>query len=489
MLPELDSTWQITVFIFFIFEWVLRLVMLYFVPRKKSPATANGWLLLIMLLPTIGTLLYLMFGSPKLPRIRRQKQRKVDQLTAVELDELRAKNPQLVPQLDNPDYVSLSRLASVLGGLPPMTGNKVEIIDDYETIFSEIASSIDKAKKYVHIEYFIVAMDKSTEVIFKAIDRAAKRGVKVRVLYDKLASFRFPQYKAMLTRLDRAGVEHHEMIPLHIIPGKNFARPDLRNHRKIVVIDGKLGFTGSHNLVQKTYHRKDELQYEDLVIKLQGPAVWQLNNVFRSDWYPETGEALLDLVEDQDLPKSAGDVTAQVLPSGPSHEEENNLRFYTSMVHSAKQRVGIVVPYFIPDDSFLDAITTAAQRGVEVTIINSAIMDKAIVGHAQRSYYDELLEAGVNIYLYDSPVFLHNKQLIIDEDLAVVGSSNLDIRSFALDLELNTILYDKKVVAQLYEIESNYLEKAQKLTLKNWSQRPFRHKILESLARISAPLQ
>lgn len=197
----------------------------------------------------------------------------------------------------------------------------------------------------------------------------------------------------------------------------------------------------------------------------------------------------MELVEDEDLPKSAGSSIMQVLPSGPSHTHANNLMLYTSLFHAAKNRISIVVPYFVPDESVMSAIKAAAQRGVRVTIINSEIIDKILVGHAQRSYYDELLDAGVKIYLYKKPIFLHNKQVLIDNDIAVTGSSNLDIRSFELDLELTVIIYDKKIVKQLEIIEAVYTKKSQHITKKIWSKRTLRLRLLDRLTRLTAALQ
>ena len=463
--------------------------MLYIVPRRKSPSMANGYLLLIMLVPTIGTVLFMLFSHPKLSRIRRRQQRTVDAMTAEELHYIAKNNKSSTGLPANETQSSLARLAEVLGGFPVMSGNKISFYTGYDKSIDQIVKAISNAKSYVHVEYFILVRDSSTEKIFDELEKAQERGVKVRVLYDRLISRRYPGHSEMIRRFDKARIEYHPMIPLSLIPGSKFTRPDLRNHRKIVIIDGDMAFTGSQNIVKKNYHRRDDLEYEEIVMKLSGPLVWQLNNVFRSDWYPESNEPLLDLVEKQDLPKKTGTVLGQVLPSGPSHQEENNLRFYTSMVYAAKKRVGIVVPYFVPDDSFLDALTTAAQRGVEVVIINSEAIDKIIVGRAQRSYYEELLQAGVKIYLYDKPVFLHNKQLLIDDEMAIIGSSNLDVRSFALDLELNVVLYDTRTVKTLLEIEAGYLQKSTQLTLSSWMKRPFRHKLAESLARITAPLQ
>lgn len=474
---------------FLVFEWVVRVIMLFIVPRSRKPSSANAWLLLIILTPTLGAILFYMFGHPKLPNARRERQRQVDIMTQKELDELNHTKPGLFANLDNDNHKTLARLATVLGGMPPMTGNSIELLDDYEESFKSLISEINKAKQYIHIEFFIATYDSSTKPVFLAIESAVKRGVKVRFLYDRVLSTRYPGRKKMRQELKSYGVEVIEMLPLSLKPGKAFARPDLRNHRKIVVIDGQTAFSGSQNLIDKGYHRKDGLYYEELNMKIKGPLVWQYNNIFRADWYAETKEALLELVEDEDMPKSAGSVVAQVLPSGPTHDHDNNLKFYTSMVYSAKKRVGIVVPYFIPDESFLDALTAAAQRGVEVTMINSEAIDKLLAGHAQRSYYEQLLEAGVKIYLYDKPVFLHAKQVLIDDGVAILGSSNLDIRSFELDLEITAIVYDARVVKDLEKIEARYLQSAKRITLKKWQNRSNKHKMLDSISRLTAALQ
>ncbi|HMT55828.1 MAG TPA: cardiolipin synthase [Candidatus Saccharibacteria bacterium] len=474
---------------FFIFEWVIRIVMLFIVPSRRKPSSANAWLLLIMVIPTIGTILFYMFGDPKLPKTRRRLRRKVDSFTRDELDKLRGSYPNLFAKLVKSDYQTLSRLATVLGGLPPMNGNKIEIITGYEAAFETLIKDIDAAQEYIHIEYFIATYDDTTKPVFLALERASVRGVHIRFLYDKVVSRRYPGQKKMKQELNRIGVELIAMLPLFLVPGKKFMRPDLRNHRKIVVIDGKVAHSGSQNLIDRSYHRRDGIIYEEVVLRFKGPIVWQFNNIFRSDWYAETHDALLELVEDEDVPDMVGDITAQVLPSGPAHEHDNNLKFYTSMIHSAKKRIGIVVPYFIPDESFFDALTAAAQRGVKVTMINSASIDKILAGHAQRSYYEELLEVGVEIYLYNEPVFLHTKQILIDDDVAIVGSSNLDIRSFQLDLEVSTILYDTHIVKKLEHIESEYLKTSKKVTMKVWQSRSLRLKMLDRIARLTAAFQ
>jgi cardiolipin synthase len=296
--------------------------------------------------------------------------------------------------------------------------------------------------------------------------------------------------KNMKKRLDAIGVEWHPMLPIKL-PGKNFNRPDLRNHRKIVVIDGIIGYTGSQNLVTRNYHRKDDLVYDELVARVTGPVVLQLEAVFITDWFSETGK-LLGRNSNHELNtdvKATGNVIAQILPSGPGFDNDNNLKLFTALIHGAKKRVVIVNPYFVPDDALITAITSAAQRDVEVIMINSQIMDQAMVGNAQRSYFEELLKSGVNIHQYDLPILLHSKYMIIDDEVSVIGSSNLDMRSFQLDLEVTLVVYDKKVIKNLEKITDKYLNRTHPLKLPEWKLRSWKSKLVENLARLTAAVQ
>lgn len=483
------STWQIFLIVYFIIEWVLRIGMLFVVPNNKRPSSATAWILLIMIVPVLGALLFAMFGNPRLPRRRRDAQSAVDNMTAKELKTIQEHHPQLIKPLVNKDADNLEALAYRTGGLPAFHGNDVSLIRDYQQTLGAYVLAIQNAKKYIHVEFFILGLDSTSERVFVALEEAVERGVTVRVLYDRFASARYPGYRAMVARLKSSGVQWRAMLPYRLIPGREFTRPDLRNHRKLLIVDGEVAFSGSQNLITPTYHRRDDIMYEELTVQMSGPVVWQCNNVFRADWFAETHEPLLDLVENEDVPAKTGDTTLQIVPSSPSHVYDNNLLLYTSMFHVAKKRISIVVPYFVPDDSIMVALTAAAQSGVEVIMINSASIDKLFTGHAQRSYYDELLQAGVKIYLYKKPIFLHTKQVIIDDDIAIVGSSNLDIRSFELALEVNMVIYDSQVVKQLRDIESDYLTRSTSVTKKKWATRAFREKLLDRLSRLTAALQ
>jgi cardiolipin synthase len=228
-----------------------------------------------------------------------------------------------------------------------------------------------------------------------------------------------------------------------------------------------------------------------LVARVTGPVVRQFNALFMTDWYSETDVVLL-----KDLPpetrgavSATGDVLCQTLPSGPGFADDNNLKLYTQLISAANHKLTIANPYFVPDDSLMTAITTAAQRGVDVTLISSEIGDQFLVYNAQRSYYEQLLRAGVKVYLYRSPILLHSKHLSVDDDIAVIGSSNLDLRSFTLNLEVTLICYDKSVVSAMQPVFAGYLKRSKQVYLHEWMLRPAVARLAENLSRLTAALQ
>jgi cardiolipin synthase len=478
--------------LFFVFEWIVRLLAIYFVPRNRKPSSATAWLMLIMLSPTLGTAAFILIGSPKLSKSRRSKQRTMDYIIEKAVEEAQSNSHlRKFVHFDVSDRVDhLVKLTTNLGGLPAFSSNKVELLPEYNDNFKAMIGDIDRAKKFIHVEFFIIAYDDSTKPLFEAMHRAVRRGVKVRVLFDTFGSHRLPGYRKMKRALTECGAEWYGMLPIKL-PGAEFNRPDLRNHRKIIVIDAEVGYTGSQNLVRRDYHRRDELYYDELMVRVSGPIVTQLHAAFITDWYSESEELLSreNAPEIELSLEAAGNTLAQVMPSGPGYDNDNNLKLFTTLIHAADKKVVIVNPYFVPDDSLMIAITSAAQRGVEVIMLNSEIMDQRMVGHAQRSYYEELLKAGVQIFWYNHPILLHSKYITVDDDIAAVGSSNLDLRSFQLDLEVTLIIYDKKTVADLQRLTAGYLQKSHPVKLNEWQSRSKTDKLLDSLARLTAALQ
>lgn len=291
----------------------------------------------------------------------------------------------------------------------------------------------------------------------------------------------------MKQRLRAMKAQWKAMLPISLRPSR-YNRPDLRNHRKIVVVDNRYAYMGSLNMITSNYHRKDSIQYIELVSRMEGPVVNESAAVFASDWYSETN-VMLDHFMTNSLPAKKGSVVAQILPSGPGYVLENNLKVFVSLIHSAKKSVIITNPYLVPEESLLGAIISVAQRGVHVSILNSQAMDQWMVGHAQRSYYDQLLKSGVEIALYKKPELVHSKYMVIDNEVAIVGSSNMDIRSFELNHECISIFYNPSVARTLTAQHTSDLAKSKKLSPLTWSKRGMKSELLDAVARLTSALQ
>jgi len=310
------------------------------------------------------------------------------------------------------------------------------------------------------------------------------------VLADHLGSLSYPGYKDLVARLEAAGIPWRRMLPVRPWRGE-YQRPDLRNHRKILVVDGRTAFTGSQNLIDRSYNKKSNrrhhLQWHDLMLRVQGPAVGHLNAVFATDWYCETDELLR---HETPAPEPApGGVVCQVLPSGPGRQKQGNLQLFIHLFASADERITVCTPYFVPDESVLNALRTAVGRGVQVRLYLGSTPRHSVTYHAQCSYHEDLVRAGIEVYLYPSPHVLHSKFVLVDDQVAVVGSSNMDIRSFALDHEINLMVVDPGVVADLEAVAEDYHQDSQELDLDTWLDRSWYRKYVDNAARLTSALQ
>jgi cardiolipin synthase len=466
--------------IFFISEWLIRLVMVVVVPFRRTPAAAKGWLLLIFFEPWIGLLLYLLIGRARLARWQREQLARLPQAMAGVVARL-AGDPNVFHPDVGPALSQAVSLAEKLGGSPILGGNAVELLVDYDGTIARLAADIDQAQSHVHLQFYIFADDRASAPVIDALGRAARRGVRCRVLTDAIGSR--SALRTLRPKLTAMGVDVQEMLPVNLLPWRK-ARLDLRNHRKIAVIDGRVGYTGSQNLVAADF--KAGVAYEDLMVRTTGPVVLELQYVFAADWFLETNVVLGGEAEFP-APQITGKVPAQALASGPAFPNQNNQRLFVGLVHGARKKVVLTTPYFIPDEPLLQAMQTAAMRGVEVHLVVSEKGDQLIVWLAQKSYYEELLEAGVHIHLYRQG-FLHAKHLSVDDAVALVGSSNLDIRSFTLNAELMLMIYDGDVACRLAAEQERYYANSHLLTLASWQQRTFGAKVAQNLARLMSPL-
>jgi cardiolipin synthase len=472
-----DPIWW--AWIFFASEWAIRLAMVVVVPFRRTPAAAKGWLLLIFFEPWVGMLLYLLIGRARLPRRRRDQLARLPTAMAKVVKRL-ANHPNVFHPDVGPALSQAVTLAENLGGMPILGGNAVELLVDYDDTIARLVADIDRAANHVHLLFYIFADDYATAPIVEALGRAAARGVRCRVLADAIGSR--AGLRSLRPKLVALGVAVHALLPIRLVPWRK-ARLDLRNHRKIAVIDGRVGYTGSQNLVAADFKGDP---YEDLMARVTGPVVLDLQYVFAADWFLETDE-VLDGEAEFPCPEIAGGIPAQALASGPDFPTQNNQRLIVALVHGARWRVVLTTPYFIPDEPLLQAMQTAALRGVKVHLVASEKGDQRVVALAQESYYEDLLESGVLVHLYRGS-FLHAKHLSVDDRVAVIGTSNLDIRSFALNAEVMLMIYDHGVTARLAAEQERYFANSRLLTLSEWRRRSFGRKVAENLARLLSPL-
>jgi cardiolipin synthase len=485
-LAETLPSWAILILT--LLDFAIRVLALGIIPGNRRPTTAMAWLLCIFIVPTLGLLLFLLFGNFRLSRRRRAQQDAVNTRIRAGTSDLE----EMESRYDGPEWVaSAAELNKKLGSLPMVDGNSVELLPGYPDSIKAMAEAVRGAKSFVNAEFYIMSTDHVTDDLFTAMEEAAERGVEVRVLFDHLGSIRIKGYKELKARLNASKILWRPMLPLNPLHGQ-WRRPDLRNHRKIMVIDGEIAYTGSQNLIEPSYnnpkHRKVGREWVELMACMRGPIVTTLNVAFATDWLSETDESLERQLEHRPEPHP-GNITAQVVPSGPGFVTENNLRLFNTLIYSAQHRISLCSPYFVPDDSLLYAVTTAAQRGVEVELFVSEKGDQFLVHHAQQSYYKALLEAGVRIYLYKAPFVLHAKHFTIDNEVAVLGSSNMDMRSFSLNLEVSVMLLGEDIVQRIRAVEDTYRGISHELLLEDWMKRPMKVKYVDNVARLTAVLQ
>lgn len=459
-------------------DWLIRIGALLVVPQQRTPSATRAWLLLILFLPLPGLLLYLLIGRPRFPAWRLARFAALQpyfQATARALEPLCPAPGALGPQQE------VAALARRYGELPAVGGNSIELIDVYDDLFDRLEADINAAERYVLILVYILADDRVGQRIAAALGRAVKRGVDARVIFDPVGTHAWR--KGTLAMLQAQGVQVREALPWRLLHG---SRGDMRNHRKLFVIDGHIGYAGSQNLVAKDF-RPGVVNHE-LVARVSGPVVAEMEAVVRGDWSLESGQ----LPTQAPQPAAAtGTAQLQLLPSGADfrtdHGRGDRIEGFESLlvwqVHRAERRVVLVTPYFIPDEDLLGALRTAAERGVEVHVVLSGVVDQKLVHLSQCSYYDNLLAAGVQIHLYRG-FLLHAKNVGIDGRLAIVGSSNVDLRSFQLNQEASLLIHDAASVAKVDAIQAGYLAASDAVTLDAWRRRPPHRKFAENLARL-----
>ncbi|RPD85313.1 cardiolipin synthase [Luteimonas sp. 100069] len=454
--------------------WALYLVVLgvWIVLQKREPAATLSWLLGLALLPYLGFLVYHVFGPQ---RIRRNRLRRSHNRAMMQ-------SPQI--ETEQGEAAELVRLGQATTGLPATSSAEVTLLVDGAAKYTAVLADIARAEHHVHLEYYIYEPDHTGAALRDALVERARAGVRVRVLLDFVGS---SASRRFFTPLLEAGGELAWFHPMRF--GRFWQRPwtNLRTHRKIVIIDGRIGYTGGMNIADQQDERLRSDAYRDLHMRLVGKSVRVLQLVFAEDWAYATGQRdFLAEVKRQTPPADAGPIRTQVLTSGPDSNWEAIHRAHVGAIHSAKTRVWMTTPYFVPGEAAMMALTSAALAGLDVRLLVPQVSDSRIVTLAARSYFGELLLAGVRIYEYRSRL-LHSKTLLVDDHLALIGSANFDHRSFRLNFEVSVLFDDTGVAAALAQhIESEF---AHAPRVQRGRRRPLlTARLPEALARLCSPL-
>ncbi len=467
-----------------LFEWGIRIVMAVVILRRQlSPATSLAWLVLIFLLPVFGLAVYLLVGVNYLGKRRAVYHREVIHSSREEGRLAMLKQHTVRPQTA-PEQQTMIVHAERISGNPIVAGNYVELIAESGDLHRRMVYDIDASHHHVHLMYYIFRLDAIGHMVTDALKRAVSRGVICRVLVDAAGS-REMLRKGLANELREQGVHVHAMLP--VAPWRRkLARIDLRNHRKVAVIDGRIAYAGSHNIVEEDYGHPWAGKWVDLSGRFTGPVVSQCQMVFLDDWRFETGERLDDEYLFPSL-HTAGDIPAQVVPTGPSHEGESFRRVLLAALYSAQRKIIMTTPYLVPDEPTMLALSMAAERGVEVLIIVPERSDHHLVAAAGRSYFDKLIESGVKICQYRGGM-LHAKTITVDDAFALLGSANIDIRSFYLNFELNVLLYGPQITGELRFAQQQYLSDSHHVDLPDWRRRPAIKRYTENAAALLSPL-
>jgi cardiolipin synthase len=459
---------------YYALEWIVRLLSLAILPWRRSPAVVRSWLLLIFFLPIPGLLLFWMIGRPRFPKWRGERFRALAPFAAAGAERL----TRAAPAPLDPQAADIAALAFRLGRLPAVAGNAIDLLDDYDATVARLIADIDAARRHVRILAYIFADDAVGRRVIDALGRAVARGLPVHVILDPVGSHRWA--KGTIRRLETAGVAVRAALPFRLLRGRT--RRDMRNHRKLFLIDGTIGYAGSQNIVARDF--RPGVINRELVIRATGPIVAAMEMVFIADWFLET-EEMLD--EAPPVPAPTGGTIAQLLPSGAEFRQHGFETLLVWQVHQARERTVIVTPYLIPDEDLLSALRTATARGVAVDLVVSKVVDQRLVNLAQCSYYGGLLDCGVRIHRYQGEL-LHAKNVSIDGRLGIAGSSNVDIRSFQLNEEVSLLLYDAPSVARLEAVQQQYLAHSEPLDPARWRRRGRIRRTGEAIARLVSPL-
>lgn len=476
--------WYIIFLIIYLFTAIILVLGLLI--NGMRPTKTLAWLLAIFTIPVGGALLYLIFGRNRRKNkfFKLKKTRTIDAYLK-EVDEYchSFDNGRLLPT-EIQDHVKLVRLIARSSNFLPSHGNQLQSLKTGEDTYKAIFEAMEKAKKYIHVQYYIFEEGELAHKFLEILKRKSEEGLIIRFLYDGFGSWELG--RDYLNSLEESGIATLSFMPIRF--GRLLNSVNYRNHRKIVIVDGKIGFTGGFNVSDKYITGDLELGiWHDIHMRLEGPIVTSLQAVFAIDWLFASGKDDILSTEYFTEQPAVGNSIAQMVASGPDSDFSSIHHLYFALINNAKEYVYITNPYIIPGNALLEALQVAAMGGVDVRLLLSSKSDSILVKWSVRSYFEVLLSAGVKIYLYPKG-FLHGKMIISDDQLATIGSANMDIRSFEQNYEVNVLAYDAKLTQELKRDFLRDCEKSDRIDYREFLERPRMDRLKEGFAKIFSPI-
>nr|WP_298995496.1 cardiolipin synthase [uncultured Allomuricauda sp.] len=475
-LGELSFIFMVLAILIIVYIFISLVLVIGILMNGVRPTKTLAWLLAIFTIPVGGILLYLLLG----------RNRRKNKLFPLQDDFLKkAGFKYTLKDTDHPDIVDKTiKLINRTSKYPLTQRNRITILTNGQETFESIFSALENAKEHIHFQYYIFEEGQLASRLLDVFRAKTQEGVKVRLLYDGIGSYSLS--KSYIKVLKKAGVEVYQFLPFRF--GRFLSSLNYRNHRKIISVDGGIGFTGGINISDKYLRGEDvEGNWRDTHLRIDGEAAFLLDTVFMADWHLASGDKVAVDGPQQNLKGTVEDSYVQIVPSGPDDDFDTMEQVYFSMINSAKQSVFISNPYIIPNYAILQSLKTAALSGLDVRLLMSETTDSKLVDWCVRAYFESYLKAGIKLYLYPKG-FMHSKVVICDDNLVSVGTANLDDRSLHQNYEVNALVYDKRICEQMKEQFLVDCEKSIRLNYKAYKNRGWPSKILEGTAKLMSPL-
>ncbi len=447
--------------------------------ENRNPVRSLSWILVLVLLPVGGLVLYLLIGQ------NYRKKKIFDKInikhdTKLPYKEIEAEDFHKFT--DNPHYLNLINLLYKNSEADIYINNKIDVFTDGESTFTAMFDAIESAENHIHIEFFIFEDDLISNKLRELLIKKAESGVRVRMIYDYFGSYKLS--KQYLRSLEDAGVYVRPFLPLRLRLRRS--KINFRNHRKLLIVDGKYGFTGGLNFADRYIFGSNLGQWRDTFVRFEGSAVHGLQHLFLTDWYFVDRKLITDL-KYYPKPTQEGKNAVQIVSSGPDSDWESIMQGLVSSMMLAQKYVYIHTPYFVPNEIMYNAMLIAALSGVDIQMIIPHKSDSWIADTCTYSYLGEILDAGVKVYKYQEGV-MHSKAIVIDDYISIVGSANLDERSFNQNFEVNAFVYDQKTASELKKQFEADKAHCQPITAEDWHNRTIIQKLIESIARLFSPI-